>query len=345
MIEKDVPLAPRTTLGLGGAADHFAQASNVEELRELVRWARARDLPFAVLGGGSNTLVPDEGLRGLVISLAMHEIVDEAGLRRAGAGVPWDDFVARAVHDGLAGVECLAGIPGGVGATPIQNVGAYGQEVAETITSVQCLRLDDLSVEERSTEECAFAYRDSDFKRRPGRYIVTEVSFSLSPGGPPARRYRELVEHSRPDASLAEVREMVIALRRKKAMVLDESDTNTRSAGSFFTNPIVPKAKADELVQRCVADGVVERPEDVPQWPAGEQVKLAAGWLIERAGFERGRRRGNIGQSEKHALALVHLGGGTTSELLAYADELVRGVEARFGVRLEREPQLLQLHR
>jgi UDP-N-acetylmuramate dehydrogenase len=277
--------------------------------------------------------------RGLTFSAAGDVVLLEAA-----AGEPWDDVVAQAVDRGLGGLECLSGIPGLAGATPIQNVGAYGQEVAETVSAVRVLDRTSGAVSTLPATACAFSYRDSAFKRTPDRYVVLGVTFALQPAGPPSLKYAELrralASVSRP--SLAEVRAAVLALRRGKSMVLDPADPNCRSVGSFFTNPIVAPSQAARLIERALAGGVVATAEEVPRWPApGGAVKLAAGWLIERAGLARGLRRGPVGLSSRHALALVHHGGGTTADLLALAREIQDTVEGRFGVRLAPEPTLL----
>ncbi len=340
-IAHDVPLAPRTTLGLGGRAERFFEARDETALREGLAWARSEGHPVHLLGGGSNTVVPDEGIGGLVIEVATRGVTvenpgDEVRVRAA-AGEPWEAFVDRTVAEGWAGLECLAGIPGRVGATPIQNVGAYGQDVSETIVAVGCLDRRTLERVVRGPTECGFAYRDSDFKREPGRYLVTDVTFALRPGGAPALRYRELVERAPAAASLEAVRDLVVALRRGKSMVVDPADPNSHSAGSFFTNPIVSRQEAEGVFARAAEHGL----GSVPHWPEGERVKLAGGWLIEKAGFLRGTRRAHVGLNTNHALSLVHLGGGTTAELLAFADEVATAVRDRFGVSLEREPRLL----
>ncbi len=341
-LQRDVPLAPLTTLGLGGPADWFLQVRQEAQLAAALRWARSKGLPVSVLGGGSNLIVPDEGVRGLVLRLATRGIrALDPGRRRVAAGEDWDRFVARCVSERLAGIECLAGIPGRVGAAPIQNIGAYGQEVAETIEDVGVMDLQTLELVRLSSQQCQFGYRDSLFKRTPSRYLVLDVTFALRLRGAPTVRYRELRDSVTSAASLAEVRQTVLSLRRRKSMVLRPGDPNRRSAGSFFVNPVVPPAQADALVAQIRAEGLIGRADEVPRWPAGEGVKLAAGWLIERAGFPKGTRRGNVGLSSAHALALVHHGGGTTTELLAFADEIQRGVRARFGVDLTREPRLL----
>jgi len=348
-IRDDVPLAPLTTLELGGTARHMLDAEDHETVAGALRWARERDLPAAILGGGSNVVVPDEGLSGLVVRMAQRGVT----MRRDGelvrvvaqAGEPWDALVARAVDEGLAGIECLSGIPGLVGATPIQNVGAYGQEIADTLTRVRVLDRRTLEVAQMTPAECAFAYRDSAFKRDPGRSVVLEVELALRPGGAPTVRYAELERALRERGggpSLAETRETVLALRRRKSMVIDPADENRRSAGSFFTNPVLEDGEAERVAERAVELGLVADASEVPRFDAGGgHTKLAAGWLIEKSGIKKGLRRGHVGVSSRHALALVHHGGGTAAELLALADEIRAAVRDRFGVELRREPVVL----
>lgn len=331
-ILEDVALGPRTTLELGGAAAFYLPARDDRSVAQALQWAKRRGVRVAILGGGSNLVVADEGFDGLVVEMAQRGVeVQEDGTVVAAAGEEWDELVERCVAAGLQGLECLAGIPGRVGATPIQNVGAYGQEVAETISAVRVLDRDTLRERTLGPADCEFAYRDSMFKQNPERYVVLQVTFGLTPEGAPALRYAELqraLEGRAP--SLSDVRQTVLGLRRRKSMVLDFADPNHRSAGSFFTNPIVDPD---------VASGI----EGAPQWPMPDgRVKLSAGWLIEQAGFPKGTRRGPVGLSSVHALALVHHGDGTTAELLAFADEVRAGVQSRFGVTLEREPRLLK---
>jgi len=302
-----------------------------------------------VLGGGSNLVVADEGFPGLVLDLAglrgpsfgpAGEVVEVV----ASAGEPWDALVASAVDRDLAGLECLSGIPGLAGATPIQNVGAYGQDVAETVKRVRVLDRSDGAIAELGSESCEFAYRDSAFKRDPDRHVVLSVTFALVPGGAPALRYGELVRAlaGEESATLARVRQSVIELRRGKSMVLDPEDENRRSAGSFFTNPILSDAEAQRVVDLAVAEGIVTEPSAMPRYPAGEgRTKLAAGWLIERSGIAKGHRRGPVRVSTRHALSLTHIGGGRTEDLLALAREVQAAVSERFGVTLVPEPRLV----
>jgi UDP-N-acetylmuramate dehydrogenase len=346
-VREQVPLAPLTTLALGGPAERLVRVEGERALVDVLRTAGARGWPVTVLGGGSNVVVADEGIAGLVVQMASRGVslrrAGDAVIATVGAGEPWDALVARTVGEGLAGLECLSGIPGLVGAAPVQNVGAYGQEVSETVRRVRVVDRTTLQVRDLSPAECAFGYRDSALKRAPGRFVVVEVDFALRPGGAPAVRYVELVRAvGGTAATLERVRSLVWRLRQAKGMVLEDEDPERRTAGSFFTNPVVDDAQAAEVIARAVATGVASGPEEVPTWPAGEgRTKLAAGWLIERAGLERGLRRGAFGISRRHALALVHHGGGHTRDLLALAQHVRDTVDARFGVQLRPEPVLL----
>ncbi|XXU32035.1 UDP-N-acetylmuramate dehydrogenase [Sorangium sp. So ce887] len=352
-------MAPLTTLGVGGPARFFAEAEGDAAVVEAFRFAEARGVPLFVLGGGSNLLVADRGVDALVLRVRVRgvEVVGAKGgeggrgpslLVRAGAGEGWDDLVARAVAEGWAGVECLSGIPGDVGATPIQNVGAYGQEVAETIAEVEAIDRATGAAAVLSGADCGFGYRDSRFKRAwRGRYVITAVTFALRPGGAAAVRYPELQRALAAPAAgaappLPEVRSAVIALRRGKSMVLDPGDENGRSAGSFFMNPTLDAGAAAGVLARIEAAGVLAPGEAIPRYPAGGgRVKLSAAWLIERAGFAKGTRHGAAGISTRHTLALVNRGGATAAELLDLARRVRRGVLDRFGVALSAEPDLV----
>ena len=323
MIREDVPLAPLTTLGIGGSAKRFARVETVADVRD----ALADDPALLVLGGGSNLVVRDAGWPGLVAQIGIGGVAIEGDTVRVGAGVVWDELVAQMVAEGRAGIEHMSGIPGLVGATPMQNVGAYGQEVSDTITAVHALDRATGELVAIPPADCRFAYRTSAFKGPP-RWIITGVDFHLPHRPTAPLRYAELATALGTEtAPLSAIRDAVIALRRGKGMVVDPADPESRSAGSFFTNPIVDAAHAVP---------------GAPQWvqPDG-RVKLSAGWLIERAGFARGYTVGRVGISRKHALALVNRGGATAAELLALADEIVAGVEARLGIRLTPEPVIV----
>jgi UDP-N-acetylmuramate dehydrogenase len=349
--EARVPLAPRTTLGVGGPARWLVEAATEDDVRAALAFARERSVPTLVLGGGSNLLVADRGFEGLVLRVRTRgvRVVDEASTVvrvDVGAGERWDDFVAHAVASGWAGVECLAGIPGDVGATPIQNVGAYGQEVRETIERVRVVDRATGEPAELDRDACAFGYRDSVFKREArDRWVVVAVSFALRPGGAPAVAYAELARcfaGRAAEPSLAEVREAVVALRRSKSMVLDPDAENGKSAGSFFMNPTVSPEVAAEVRARAIAHGALAAGETMPAFPAADgRMKLSAGWLIERAGFPKGTSDGPVGLSTKHALAVVNRGGATASQIVAFALRVRDGVEARFGVALVAEPVLV----
>ena len=348
IVRDDVPLAPLTTLELGGRARHLVDAADDATVIEALRWGEARGVPTLILGGGSNMVIADRGWDGLCVRIATRgRRFDEAGgavTLTAAAGEPWDDVVAETVARNLAGLECLSGIPGLCGATPIQNVGAYGQEVADTIRSVTVLERRTLRVLELPPEACAFAYRHSAFKRDPERHVVLAVTFALRPGGAPTLRYRELADAlgGRARPTLADTRATVLALRRKKSMVIIDGDPNRRSVGSFFTNPVVSAAAAESVAARALALGAIASADEMPRWPApGGSVKLSAAWLIERAGIRKGLRRGAVGVSTAHALALVHLGGGSTAALLELAQEVGDAVHARFGMTLVPEPTLI----
>ncbi len=345
----DAPLAPLTTLRLGGPAHRLVTVTTEDELVEAVRACDTAGEPVLVLAGGSNVVIADAGFEGTVVRIATHGVErSRAGARvrvRAAAGEPWDDLVASLVADGLAGVECLAGIPGSTGATPIQNVGAYGQEVASAIRAVRVLDRRSGEVAELDPAACGFGYRSSVFKHA-ARHVVLGVTFELTSSDlSEPLRYAELagaLDAAPGDrAPLADVRTAVLALRRGKAMLLDPGDHDTWSAGSFFTNPIIDAAAFGRLEGRA-AEVLGSGAAAPPRFPeTGGRVKTSAAWLIERAGFRRGQRRGAVGLSTRHALALTNRGGATTAELLGFAQEIVDRVDERFGVRLEPEPVLV----
>jgi len=335
-------LAPLTTLGIGGAARWFVEAASEAEIAEACAWAHGRSVPLFVLGGGSNVLVADAGFDGLVLHVALRGMALEGDRLRAAAGERWDDCVAQATKAGLAGIECLAGIPGTVGGTPVQNVGAYWQEVASVIDRVRVFDRVAQEFVEFTSGECGFAYRRSRFNTTDrGRYIVTRVDYRLRRGGEPTLDYAELevaVTRNRKTAgapSLAEVAEAVRGIRRSKGMLLVEGDPDCRSAGSFFKNPSVAPEVAERVREIAANAGAAVR-----MFPAeGGLVKIPAAWLIEQAGFPRGYAIGPAGISSKHTLALINRGGATAAEILALAEKIRGAVEARFGIRLEMEPE------
>lgn len=354
-LRRDVPLAPLTTLDLGGPARWLVECRSEEAVRSAFRFARRRDLPVGVLGEGSNVIVPDHGFPGLVLTPAFGELEfrDLSGGSRveAGAGVHWDDLVAESVRRGLSGVECLSGIPGTVGAAPMQNIGAYGQELAETLSEVRCLDRTTLETVTFAAGECSFRYRDSRFKSEDrGRYLILGLTLELRRGIRPELRYDELrravSETGAPplgelpaSRAVSLVRDTVLELRRRKSMVVDPTDPESRSVGSFFLNPVLSDAEVAELRDRCRR---AEVGEDPPLYEVDEVYKVPAAWLVEQSGYRKGLRRGGVGISENHALALVHRGGGSSDELLALGDEIREAVERRFGVRLEREPTVFE---
>ena len=344
------PLSELTTLRVGGPADRLLDAETESEVVEAVDEADQAGRPILVMGSGSNLVVADQGFRGTVVRVVSR------GVERAGdgdsvrlwvaAGEPWDELVGRCVSDGLSGLECLSGIPGLTGATPIQNVGAYGQEVAQTIVSVRAYDRQTSAVGELSAAECGFAYRSSAFKGSD-RYVVLAVSFDLerSTQAQPVR-YPELARVLGVEVGdrvpLGDARDAVLSLRRSKGMVLDPADPDSVSAGSFFLNPLLRAddvATLERLARERLGEGVA-----VPAWPEGQdRVKVSAAWLIQQAGFGPGYGSGPAGISTKHTLALVNRGGATAADLVALARELRDGVRDVFGVTLTPEPRLVGL--
>jgi UDP-N-acetylmuramate dehydrogenase len=325
----DIRFSDLTTLRLGGPAAQFIEARSDEEV---IAAATSAHGPLLVMSGGSNLVVADEGFAGTVVRVATRGVTIDDERVTVAAGEPWDEFVEYCVDEGFSGVECLSGIPGSTGATPIQNVGAYGQDVSQTIVSVRAYDRDRRAVATLSPADCGFGYRSSALKGSD-RYIVLAVTFELARTGRPGPvRYAELARAVSDQPTLAEVREAVLGLRRAKGMVIDPGDPDSVSAGSFFVNPVL---SADEFAS-------LASDERVPSWPEPDgRVKTSAAWLIERAGFRRGYGNGRVGISSKHTLALVNRGGATTGELLALARELRAGVRDRFGVELQAEPTLV----
>lgn len=347
LLQENIPLAPLTTFDIGGPARYFVEAQTIGEVQQAVAFARSRDLPLFILGGGSNLLVSDEGWNGLVLKIAIQGIGQRAGhddhgrvLFDVGAGECWDKFVSRMVASRYAGVECLSGIPGSVGGTPVQNVGAYGQEVSDTISSVQVLDLKDNQMREFCAEACGFGYRSSIFNTSErGRFIVLRVTYALAPNGAPKIAYADLRRHfeDREPPNLAEAREAVRHIRALKGMLIIPGDPDSKSAGSFFKNPVLSEAKHEDLKRRATVRGLT-----VPSYPALEShKKVSAAWLVERSGFRKGFGFGHVGISSRHALAIVNRGGATAADVLALKDQIEQRVEEIWGVHLESEPVLV----
>ena len=345
---ENIPLAPLTTIKIGGPAKFFVEARSIAEVQEAVAFARSRALPLFVLGGGSNLVIADSGWPGLVLKIAIQGIDQHTGhtedgkiLFDAAAGESWDKFVSNAVMARCAGVECLSGIPGSVGGTPVQNVGAYGQEVADTIASVLVHDLKDNQVRELCSEACGFNYRSSIFNTTErGRFIVLRVAYALTPGGKPRISYADLKRHfegreTTPD--LAETREAVRHIRALKGMLIIPGDPDGESAGSFFKNPVLSAEQHEELKARAAARGLT-----LPSYPALEtRKKVSAAWLVERSGFAKGFGSHRVGISSKHALAIINCGGATAIEVLALKDQIQHRVEEIWGIRLEPEPVMV----
>ncbi len=360
----NVPCAQFTTLGIGGSARYFVRAETEDAVIRGLEFAEENKLPVFILGGGSNVLIADAGFEGLVLQIALrgiemseppavaggltwvNEISDGPNTRlqppataggsdfvTARAGEDWDGFVTYCVENDLAGVECLSGIPGFVGGTPVQNVGAYGQEVAETIVSVRCFDRRTKKIVALANADCGFSYRTSIFNSSErDRYVVLSVTLALEKGGEPKVSYKDLIEqfgYRRP--TLNEVRDAVLRIRRSKSMVIDPNDPNSRSAGSFFKNPIVSRRYLAELQTKF---------EHIPFFEFGEAVKIPAAWLIENAGFQKGFARGNARISTNHTLAIVNRG-ATAAEVVALMTEIQHGVETKFGILLQPEPVMI----
>lgn len=343
LLQENVALAPLTTFQIGGPARFFVEADSPAVVQEAVTFASSRNLPLFVLGGGSNLLVADAGWPGLVLRISISgfdQLTEDEGrtLVEVGAGESWDSVVSRTVAANCAGIECLSGIPGSVGGTPVQNVGAYGQEVSDIIESVQVFDLKDNQVRELCREGCGFGYRSSIFNTTErGRFIILKVTYALTPGGAPFLRYSDLkryFEDKESTPTLAETREAVRQIRARKGMLIVQGDPDCRSAGSFFKNPVLSFEQHKDLKDRAAKNGLA-----IPSYPALEQRhKVSAAWLVEHAGFRCGYALGQAGISSKHALAIVNRGGATAAEVLTLKHQIQTRVEYVWGVRLEPEP-------
>ncbi|MFF2953936.1 UDP-N-acetylmuramate dehydrogenase [Kitasatospora sp. NPDC057965] len=343
MEELDAPLAPLTTLRLGGPARRLVTAHTDDEVIAAVRAADAAGEPLLVIGGGSNLVIGDAGFPGTVLRIATTGFVLDGTALELAAGEVWADAVARTVDAGLAGIEFLAGIPGSAGATPVQNVGAYGQEVAQSVTEVVAYDRRSGETVTLGNEACAFSYRHSRFKADPDRYVVLRVRFALedAAGRSTPVRYAEVAKHfgvaQDERVGLREAHDAVLGLRAGKGMVLDAADHDTWSAGSFFTNPVLSAEQYAAFL--AVATG---RELTAPAYPAPDgRTKTSAAWLIDKAGFGKGYGSGPATLSTKHTLALTNRGAATTEDLLALAREIRDGVRAAFGVELVNEPVMV----
>jgi len=352
-ILENVPLAQFTTLGVGGPARWFVETCDPAEILAAVRFAREQQVPHFILGGGSNLLASDQGFPGVVIHIASSRPVElnlQNGLAevQADAGVEWDSVVRLAVAKNCAGIECLAGIPGSVGGTPVQNVGAYGQEVSHSVLLVHALDLQTEKVVRLSPADCGFSYRRSIFNTtQQGRYAITCVEYLLKVDRPPHLEYRDVkhyfAERGIAHPSLYDTAEAVRAIRARKGMLIAGDDPDSRSAGSFFKNPIVPAPDVPGLaaIADCHPDEVPQFPPGADYSPADAMVKLSAAWLIELAGFKKGFTMGRAALSTKHVLAVVNRGGATASEIVALSDAILTAVHAKTAIRLEQEPVML----
>lgn len=342
MVQENIPLAPFTTLKVGGKARFFVSAETEEDVIGGISFAEKYGCKIFILGGGSNVLIADEGFDGLVMQINLKGIKvtaqnDGKTLVTAQAGEDWDDFVALCVNKNLQGIECLSGIPGFVGGTPVQNVGAYGQEVSETIVAVRVFDRKTKQFLEMTNAECGFDYRKSVFNSTlVDRFIVLSVTFALTKNGAPKIVYKDLLNFfGTKKPSLAETRETVRHIRRQKAMLVRQGDADANSVGSFFKNPVV----SGEEFARIVKIARTFKLENVPSFPFDDKnVKIPAAWLIEHSGFQKGFAKGNAGVSTRHTLALINRGNATAKEILALKNDIQAAVKNKFGVELVVEP-------
>jgi UDP-N-acetylmuramate dehydrogenase len=342
VITENVLLAPLTTLKVGGPARYFIEATSIAEVSEAVEFSRSRNLPLFTLGGGSNLVISDAGWPGLVLKIGITGINHRHGrdevIFEVGAGEDWDKFVGMVVTHNIAGLECLSGIPGTAGASPVQNIGAYGEEVANSIESVLVLDLRDGQQQELSREDCAFSYRTSIFNTTErGRYIILQVNYLLKHGGEAYIGYADLKKYfagwgEKP--TLANTRDAVKKIRAGKGMLIVPGDDDCRSAGSFFKNPILSSDDYERLMARAAAKNL-----QIPSYPAlATQKKVSAAWLVEHSGFSRGYGNGSVGISRKHALAIVNRGNATAADVVAFKEAIQQRVEEIWGILLEPEP-------
>ena len=349
----NVLLSSLISIKLGGEAKLFCNCKTTDELKACLIYAKTENLPIQVIGGGSNIIFPDEGFDGVVIKIdikgiKLKELIDNAVEVTSGAGEVWDDFVKLCIDNNLTGVECLSGIPGNVGATPIQNVGAYGQEVSNTIVSVEAIDRLTLKTVEFTNEECNFGYRQSSFKNKSkDKYIITNITYRLKKFSEPKIKYPELKKRLDEKTSwdslengkkkLSVIRDSVIDIRKSKSMVIDSKDPNTVSCGSFFLNPVLTVEEFKELEKICSKNNI-----RIPSYKTDEGIKIPAAWLVENAGFHKGYRKGGVGISTNHSLALINCG-GSAKELLELSSKIENDVYNIFGIKLKQEPEIVKM--
>jgi UDP-N-acetylmuramate dehydrogenase len=346
IVNRRVPLSDLCTLGVGGVARDFCRVGHVEELREALQWARRSRAAVHILGGGSNVVFADAGFDGLVIHVDIRGVTREnlgdRSVCRAGAGEPWDPFVESTVADGCVGLECLSGIPGLVGGTPVQNVGAYGQDVSGVITVVEVVNRDTLDIQRLTNIDCEFGYRSSRFKRNDAnRFVVTAVEFALKRGGPGTVLYPDVVQHfaqlGQRDPTVCAVRDAILAIRRRKGMVIEAGNPANRSVGSFFVNPVMTTEHLRRLEQEAPG---------IPRYRVDERhVKIPAASLIERAGYPKGTRRGPVGVSPFQSQAIVNHDGATATEIVQLAAAIKQAVWNQFQIALVPEPVFVGFER
>lgn len=341
-VRTQVPLSELTTMRVGGPVDYLVEVQSIDELKDVVRRVKNAGARLLPLGEGSNIIVVDEGVRGVAVRLLMDDISisdnDNGVLVKVGAGLPWDDLVEKMVEQGLGGIEAMSGVPGTVGASPVQNIGCYGQELSDTFVSLEAYDIEAEQLVTFTREQCQFSYRSSIFKTSTKhRYIILSVTLQLQRVQQSAPRYPDvqayLLEQRITEPTIRDIRQAVLAVRQAKSMVLSDDDPNTRSVGSFFTNPIVTVEQSNTLLHTY---------PDMPHYFLSDgMVKIPAAWLVERAGFVKGYTEGNVGISSRHSLAIVNKGNATADEVIALGQAIERQVKKVFGIELHREPQII----
>ncbi|MEO8665899.1 MAG: UDP-N-acetylmuramate dehydrogenase [Ignavibacteria bacterium] len=345
-MKKNILLSDLTTIGLGGKAKYFMSCASVDDILSALNYAKENKIKVQVMSGGSNIIFPDDGYDGLVMKIDIKGVNVSEDLQHvfvnAGAGENWDEFVEQMIQKNLTGVECLSGIPGSVGATPIQNVGAYGQEVKDTIFSVEAIDRVTLRSIIFTNEECDFKYRNSRFKSSdPDKYIITEVMFRFKKDKAAVIKYDQLqnyietkiikFEDLQLNEKLTAIRNAVIGLRKSKSMIIDKADPNSRSCGSFFMNPVLSKDEFEAFKKKTGEEN------NMPVFVTGDGFKIPSAWLVEQAGFRKGYIKGGVGISGNHSLALININ-GTTDELLSLSDDIEKTIKNKFGLTLKKEP-------